>query len=163
MRPALKLEFHDFSFSLEHSRRLPRAWGLNSRLRRSSCTVQSCPRSPSFLIVSRNQASGRGSSCSVSSLKFALSRREQATAFSHSPRQDIWLQTERLLRLQTFVPHSQDSRLPSPENARYDGRAKRRGSPASEEARGCKRRSYLRTQQAVLSRQGRLNEVRCLR
>lgn len=40
-------------------------------------------------------------------------RREQAAAFSHSPRQDVWLQTERLLRLQTFVPHSQDSRLPS--------------------------------------------------
>ena len=68
-------------------------------------------------IVTRNQASGRGSSCSVSSLKFALPRREQAAAFSHSPRQDVWLQTERLLRLQTFVPHSQDSRLPSPENA----------------------------------------------
>ena len=67
----------------------------------------------SFSIVSRNQASGRGSSCSVSSLKFALPRREQAAAFSHSPRQDVWLQTERLLRLQTFVPHSQDSRLPS--------------------------------------------------
>ena len=36
------------------------------------------------------------------------------------------------------------------------------GSPASEEARGCKRRRVLRTQPAVLSRQGRLNEVRCL-
>ena len=36
------------------------------------------------------------------------------------------------------------------------------GSPASEEARGCKRRRDLRTQPAVLSRQGRLNEVRCL-
>ena len=71
----------------------------------------------SFSIVPRNQASGRGSSCSVSSLKFALPRREQAATLSHSPRQDVWLQTERLLRLQTFVPHSQDSRLPSPENA----------------------------------------------
>ena len=37
------------------------------------------------------------------------------------------------------------------------------GSPASEEARGCKRRRDLRTQPAVLSRQGRLNEVCCLR
>ena len=36
------------------------------------------------------------------------------------------------------------------------------GSPASEEARGCKRRRDLRTQPAVLSRQGTLNEVRCL-
>ena len=36
-------------------------------------------------------------------------------------------------------------------------------SPASEEARDSKRRSDLRTQPAVLSRQGRLNEVRCLR
>ena len=37
------------------------------------------------------------------------------------------------------------------------------GSPASEEARGCKRRRDLRTQPAVLPRQGRLNEVCCLR
>ena len=37
------------------------------------------------------------------------------------------------------------------------------GCPASEEARGCKRRRDLRTQPAVLSRQGRLNEVCCLR
>ena len=36
------------------------------------------------------------------------------------------------------------------------------GSPASEKDRGCKRRRDLRTQPAVLSRQGRLNEVRCL-
>ena len=36
------------------------------------------------------------------------------------------------------------------------------GSPASEEVRGCKRRNDLRTQPAVVSRQGRLNEVRCL-
>lgn len=72
---------------------------------------------PFLQIVMRNQASGRGSSCSISSLKFALSRREQAAVFSHSPRHDVWLQTERLSRLQTFVPHSQDSRLPSPENA----------------------------------------------
>ena len=72
---------------------------------------------PFLQIVMRNQASGRGSTCSISSLKFALSRREQAAVFSHSPRHDVWLQTERLSRLQTFVPHSQDSRLPSPENA----------------------------------------------
>ena len=37
------------------------------------------------------------------------------------------------------------------------------GSPASEGARGCKRKRDLRTQSVILSRQGRLNEVRCLR
>ena len=42
-------------------------------------------------------------------------------------------------------------------------RTKEAGSPASEKARGCKRKRDLRTQPAVLSRQGRLNEVRCLR
>ena len=80
---------------------------------------------PFLQIVMRNQASGRGSSCSISSLKFALSRREQAAVFSHSPRHDVWLQTERLSRLQTFVPHSQDSRLPSPENASCERMRKR--------------------------------------
>ena len=76
---------------------------------------------PFLQIVMRNQASGRGSSCSISSLKFALSRREQAAVFSHSPRHDVWLQTERLSRLQTFVPHSQDSRLPPPETPDANG------------------------------------------
>ena len=31
------------------------------------------------------------------------------------------MQTERLLRLQTFVPHSQDSRLPPPETPDANG------------------------------------------
>ena len=45
---------------------------------------------------------GGASSCSVSSLKFALQHREQDTVFSHSPRQNAWFLTKRLIRLQTF-------------------------------------------------------------
>ena len=140
---------------------------------------------PSFSIEMRNQTSGRGSSCSVSSLKFALPHREQAAAFSHSPRQGVWLQTKRLLRPQTFVPHSQDSRLPSvkgaakrlatrgeniagmgrvvvPRRRTANGRAARRGVLRVRKPGTASVGVISRTQPVVLSRQGRLNEVRCL-
>ena len=107
------LEFHDFSTS--RARSCPDAADEAPLLALQAFNLRFPIERPtsSFPIVSRNQASGRGRSCSLSSLKFSLPRREQAAAFSHSPRQGVWLQTERLLRLQTFVPHSQDSRLPS--------------------------------------------------
>ena len=55
---------------------------------------------------SGNHRSGRrvgGSSCSISSLKFALSRREQVYRLQPAlPRQNAWLLTKPLIRQQTF-------------------------------------------------------------
>ena len=64
----------------------------------------------------RNRASVGGSSCSISSLKFALSHREQATIFS-LPCLDktSGCGQNASYACKLSAPHSQDSRLPPPE------------------------------------------------
>ena len=68
-----------------------------------------------FTIVMRNQASVGGSSCSISSLKFALSHQEQAAVFSLpclDKTSGCGQNTSYASKLS--APHSQDSRLLPP-------------------------------------------------